>query len=420
MDACLAIIGSGYVGMQIGMAFAKAGLRVIAFDNDKTRIAELRAGKDRYSSIKNFSKFNITFTNDISLLTAANYFIVTISTPVDEYLIPDLSAITSATKSVGQTIKKDDLIVFESTLFPGATEEILIPILEEQSGLQSGIDFYVGYSPERVVPGSKEYGLDTIVKIISGQNSEALAKVKNLYQLALSELYCAPTIKVAEASKILENIQRDVNIALMNEYAQIMNKMDISIHEVLLAANTKWNFLPFKPGLVGGHCISVDPLYLTYQANKYKAKSNLIAQARQINEDFVFYLCDSLIRLLSMQGFSLQASKVGLLGLSFKANVSDTRNSLSIELYKLLEQYGIEMYAIDPLVDHKKLTLNWSDWENSPPLQAVLLAQDHDAFIKQGYKALCSKLLKKGIFMDVPGVFAGQDNGRKDIIYLGF
>ncbi len=258
------------------------------------------------------------FTHDSKLLSRANYFIVTISTPVDKNLIPDLSALENATQMIGQIIKKNNVIIFESTVYPGATEERLIPILEQQSGLKSGIDFYVGYSPERIVPGSKDHLLEKETKVISAQNKKALSKIKALYQNFSIELYEAPTIRVAEASKLLENIQRDVNIALMNEYAQIMYKMNISFHEVMQAATTKWNFIPFKPGLVGGHCISVDPYYLIYQAQQWGARVDLISQARKVNEQFIHFVYDVLVKLLQHQGFSLANAKIIILGMSYK------------------------------------------------------------------------------------------------------
>lgn len=417
MKKSLAIIGTGYVGMRIGLKFAQSGFHVLAYDKDIKRVEDLKKGIDRRHDVKDFSQYNILFTSDIDSLLAVSSFIITVSTPLDKHLIPDLSSLKDAARTIGAVLKKDDLVVFESTVYPGATEEDLIPILEQQSNLKSGIDFYVAYSPERIVFGDAEYGLDKDIKVISAQNKKALGKIIKLYRYLSCELHCASSIRVAEASKLLENIQRDVNIALMNEYTQIMNKMDISMQDVLLTAKTKWNFAPYKPGLVGGHCIPMDPYYLIYQANKYKASSELITKARQVNEDLPHYICDSLIKLLSQQGLLTQDAKILLLGISFKPNVADTRHSLSIELYKMLEQYDIEILALDPLVDREKNILNWVDWKDIPQCHGLILIQEHDFFLKIGLKKLCSILKENAVFMDIPGVFADKKDHFENIIY---
>jgi len=365
------------------------------------------------------SGLNIKFTDETTLLSPVKNFIIALPTPVSLHLVPDLSALEQAATMLGGILKKDDVVVFESTVFPGATEELIIPILERESRLKSGYEFYVGYSPERFIPGSVEHGLNMDVKVISAQNEQALTRVKELYeQGGFVRLYSVPSIKIAEACKLLENIQRDVNIALMNEYAAVMSAMDISIHDVLAAAKTKWNFLSFKPGLVGGHCISVDPYYLIYQANKYGVSTNLISTARQVNEQFIHFIADSLIKLLTNQGICIGHAKVVLAGISFKPNVSDTRHSLSIELYKLLESYGIEVFALDPIAWRYGLDLNWVEWEDMPISNAMLFIQDHDFFIEQGLTKLTQKLVKNAVFMDLPGVFSDHDR-CSDFVYWG-
>ncbi len=418
MNKTVAVVGAGYVGMQVAVIFAKSGFEVIAYDIDKCRIDELNHGIDKYLELNQCVGLNITFTYEIDLLAIAKNYIVALPTPVNPHLVPDLSALEQAATTLGRIIKKDDVIVFESTVFPGATEELMIPILARESGLKSGCEFYVGYSPERVIPGNVEHGLAKDAKIISAENEPALKRVRELYeQGGFTNLYPVPTMKIAEASKLLENIQRDVNIALMNEYASVMSAMGIPIHDVLTAAKTKWNFLPFKPGLVGGHCIPVDPYYLIYQANKYGVSTNLISSSRQVNEQFIHFIADTLIKLLTNQGIPISRAKVVLAGISFKPNVSDTRHSLSIELCKLLETYDIEVVALDPIANRHDLNLNWVEWEDMPVCDAMILIQEHDFFIKQGLGNLTKKLVKNAVFMDIPGVFANHNDDS--FVYWG-
>lgn len=418
MNPVVAIIGAGYVGMQMAAMLSNAGLRVIAFDKSQQRIDNLIQGFDNYNELKQIDSSSIEFSSEVNALSNANYYIITLPTPINIHSVPDLKYIKDGAKLIASVLKKKDVVIFESTVFPGATEDVMIPILESISGLKSGRDFYVGYSPERVVPGDELHNYYQDVKVISGQNNIALQKIEALYQDLLSlKLHVAPSIKVAESCKLLENIQRDVNVALMNEFSQIMGKMDIKMEDVLAAAQTKWNFLPFKPGFVGGHCIPLDPYYLIYQAHQYGASSNLISTARDVNEHFPDYIFQILIQLLSNQDISISGAKVGLFGISFKPNVSDTRHSLSVKLYQMLQGFNMRLYAYDPLVTIKNDDLNWVDWEAMPRCNAIVLIQQHDVFIQNGLKKLIEKLDSNGVFMDLPGTFHKQSKDYPQITY---
>ncbi|MBA2648688.1 MAG: nucleotide sugar dehydrogenase [Legionella sp.] len=412
------IIGVGYVGLQNAITFSKTGLNVIGFDHNKDRIIELSRGFDRNRESFNFTCANLTFTDDINKIANANFYIISIPTPINEHLVPNIYPLKIAANEIGQIIKKGDVVILESTVFPGATRDLLIPILEEQSKLKSGIDFFVGYSSERINPGDTSHNLDNVSKVISGQNREALIKIQKFYQkIPKLVLHCAPSMEVAESSKLLENIQRDVNIALMNEYARIMEKMGISIHDVTDAAKTKWNFLPFKPGLVGGHCIPEDPYYLIYQANKVGISPNLIACARQTNEQFVNFIMDMAIKLLTKQGLSINNAKIAILGASFKPNVPDIRHSLSIVLYKNLEEMGMEVVICDPLCHKADLKLQWVELIQLDNCQAIILAQEHHELLKISINEYSQKIINNGIFIDIPGAFTKKALFRADIAY---
>jgi UDP-N-acetyl-D-galactosamine dehydrogenase len=417
MKGKIAIIGTGFSGLQLAAIFAKSGCEVTAFDMDVERIEELDEKKrDPYCLDHDFSHDKIHFTSNPNHLLEATTYIAAVPTPLNPYFVPDLSTLKNVSKVIGKVLKKMDLVIFVSTVFPGATEELLIPIMEEECGLQSGRDFYVGYSLDRSDNGDPEHGIAQEINVIAGENAEVLQKIKLLFHEAGLKTYCAPTIKVAEASKLIESIQRDVNIALMNEYAQIMEKMSIPIYDVLKTAQTKWNFLPFKPGLVGGLGIPVDPYYLIYRANGFGINPNLISISRQINEQFIHFIANSLLRLLNQQKLSAHESKVVICGISYKANVSEARHSLSIKLYNLLEQYGLTLYAFDPCAKKQDLQLKWVDWEEVPQCEAIILVQPHDAFLKIGIRNLCTKLKENTVFMDIPGIFCEQSLGRDDII----
>lgn len=360
MNQIIAIIGIGYVGLHSALAFSKAGIKVIAFDIDEQRIKDLSTGVDINQEKTTINDNNLLFTNDPEQLKEATFYLISVPTPLNEHKVPDLHALKAASRIVATVLKKDDVVILESTVFPGATRELLIPILNQNSGLINDIDFFVGYSSERIVPGDEKLTtLTTATKVVSGESEAALKKIVGLYQnLPGLKIHCATSLEVAESSKLLENIQRNVNIALMNEFAQIMNKMGVSIYEVLDAAKTKQNFVPFTPGLVGGHCIPEDPYYLLYQANKTDSVSNLIQCACQTNQQFYQFIINMTVKLLTKQGVLLHHAKVAVLGISFKANVTDTRHSLSINLYEGLKSLEINAVACDPLVNTSKIKLD--------------------------------------------------------------
>lgn len=416
MKKIIGVIGIGYVGLQNAIAISKAGFMVIGFDKDKNRVTELQQGIDKNQEAVNFSNSNLIFTDDLATLTEANHFLISVPTPINERRIPNVFPLKSASRMLADIIKKDDVVVLESTVFPGATRELLIPILEEQSGLKSGLDFFVGYSSERIVPGDTHSKNTT--KVISGQNAEALKRIKALYEdISSLKLHCAPSIEVAESSKLLENIQRDVNIALMNEFAQIMETMNLSIHDVLDAAKTKWNFLPFTAGLVGGHCIPEDPYYLIYQANKSGGVHSLISCARQTNEQFYHFITEVLVKLLTQQGIALRDAKIGILGMSFKANVTDMRHSLSIVLYQALKALGMHPVACDSRVKRIANGIEWQDLDQLENCQALIICQAHNEFLEAGSEVLRSKLVPNGVFIDIPGIFSKLNDFREEVKY---
>ncbi|KTC66313.1 protein capL (plasmid) [Legionella adelaidensis] len=397
----IAIIGVGYVGLELVLAFAKAKVKVYGYDIDENRIRSLRATK------KNAF---LLFTHSKEDIKNVNYFIIAVPTTLNDHHIPDLLPIKNASRLIGSLLKKGDTVIIESSLFPGATEEIVIPLLEEGSGLKSGEDFFVGFSPERLDPGSSHSSLENSVKVYAGQNDIAAKKIEELYQKLPIKLYKVSSLKSAEACKLIENIQRDVNIALMNEYAMLLNKMGIPSSEVFNAAATKWNFLSYKPGLVGGYCIPINPYYLLYQANKYGIDANLIRTARQVNENFIYFILHVLLKLLNNSHLSLKQSKVAILGLSYKPDISETRFSLALSLYYLLVDYGFTVFPIDPCVDKHSLPFELCTIDSIPSCDAILVLQEHAVFKEWGIEKITKKLNYSGIFMDIPGIFI---NGKK-------
>ncbi len=336
----LSIIGLGYVGMPIAIAFAKM-VKVIGFDINKAKIALYEAGVDPTKEVGDEVIRNtlVEFTSDECKLRQAKFHIVAVPTPVYDDHTPDLSPVENASKVLGRNLEKGSIIVFESTVYPGVTEDICIPILERESGLKCGLDFFVGYSPERINPGDKVHRLETITKIVSGMDAQTLNTIAKVYELVVKAgVYKAPSIKIAEAAKVIENSQRDINIAFMNELSIIFNKMGISTKEVLKAASTKWNFLNFSPGLVGGHCIGVDPYYLTYKAEQLGYHSQIILSGRRINDDMGRYVAENVVKKLISVGSSVKSAKVLILGFSFKENCPDTRNTKVIDIIKELRE----------------------------------------------------------------------------------
>ncbi|HCR54107.1 MAG TPA: Vi polysaccharide biosynthesis protein VipA/TviB [Cytophagales bacterium] len=354
----IGIIGLGYVGLPLAVEFGKI-IEVVGFDIDKSRIHELQNGFDRTREVDSAElkeAVKLSFSSDIKDLTDVNYFIVTVPTPVDEFKKPDLRPVESASRTVGKALKKGDIAIFESTVYPGCTEEICVPILEKESGLKFNEDFFCGYSPERINPGDKLHRVTTIKKVTSGSTPEIAEKVDQLYKKIIKAgTHKASSIKVAEAAKVIENSQRDLNIAFVNELALIFEKVGIDTHEVLEAAGTKWNFLPFKPGLVGGHCIGVDPYYLTYKAEGLGYRPEVILSGRRINDNMPVYIANAVIKLMAKNDLPINKSRILVLGVTFKEDCPDIRNSKVADVIKELQTYGAIVDVYDPHADAKEV-----------------------------------------------------------------
>jgi len=349
----ISVVGLGYVGLPVAVEFGKAE-RVIGFDINPRRIAELQRGLDHTNEVApaDLKKADVLYTCDPADLKAADFHIVAVPTPVDEAKRPDLTPVIKASETVGRQLKKGDIVVYESTVYPGATEEDCVPVLERESGLKCGADFFVGYSPERINPGDKQHTFKTITKVVSGQTPEILEIVAEVYaSVVTAGVHKAASIKVAEAAKVIENTQRDLNIALMNELALIFHKMGIDTRDVLAAAGTKWNFLPFEPGLVGGHCIGVDPYYLTHKAAIMGYMPQVILSGRRINDGMGEYIAAETVKAMIHDGKSVKGCVVTVLGLTFKENVPDLRNTRVIDIVHALRDYAVEVQVHDPMVD---------------------------------------------------------------------
>ena len=403
----LAVIGLGYVGLPVAVAFGRQGTPVIGFDIDTARIRELKAGHDRTREVEahDLGHSTLVFTSDPAELSVADFFIVTVPTPIDQARRPDLTALLRASAMVGKALKKGDIVVYESTVYPGATEEDCLPILEQVSGLSAGRDFTVGYSPERINPGDRAHRFETITKVVAGQDARTLDIIAAVYgSVVTAGLHKAPSIKVAEAAKVIENAQRDLNIAFMNELSAIFHQLDIDTGEVLSAAATKWNFINFTPGLVGGHCIGVDPYYLTFRAQKGGYHPDVILAGRRINDSIGIRVARECLRRLLKTG--TQAPRVTVLGLTFKENVVDIRNSQVIDIIRELQSFGVSVQVSDPLADDAAALKEYGlTLQKEPqPADAVVLAVAHDVYRKSGWQ-LIARLLKngRGLVMDVKG-----------------
>ena len=350
----IGVIGLGYVGLPLAVEFGKK-YEVIGFDINAERIQELKDGYDRTREVTREelkSAAQLSYTCNVEEVRAANFFIVTVPTPVDEFKTPDLRPLQSASKTVGSVLKKNDVVIYESTVYPGCTEEVCVPVLEKESGLKFNVDFFCGYSPERINPGDKEHRLSTIKKVTSGSTPEIADKVDALYKSIITAgTHKASSIKVAEAAKVIENSQRDINIAFVNELALIFDRIGIDTQEVLEAAGTKWNFLPFKPGLVGGHCIGVDPYYLTYKADSLGYHSQVILAGRRINDNMGIYIANSVIKLMAQHDLPINNAKVLMLGITFKENCPDRRNSKVVDVVRELQSFGTLVDIYDPQAD---------------------------------------------------------------------
>lgn len=382
----VSLVGLGYVGMPIAVAFAKK-IKVVGFDLNAAKIDLYKKGIDPTNEVGNdvIANTTVEFTADASKLKEAKFHIVAVPTPVNDDHTPDLSPVEGASRILGQNLTKGSVVVFESTVYPGVTEDICVPILEKESGLKCGVDFKIGYSPERINPGDKVHRLETITKIVSGMDEETLDTVAKVYELVVEAgVYRAESIKVAEAAKVIENSQRDINIAFMNELSMIFHKMGIDTKAVLEAAGTKWNFLKFFPGLVGGHCIGVDPYYLTYKAEELGYHSQIILSGRRINDDMGKYVAESLVKNLIKSNIQVQGAKVAILGFTFKENCPDTRNTKVIDIYKELQEYGITPIVVDPAADAdeaKRLYgIEFQNMDAVKQMDAVVIAVAHTAF----------------------------------------
>ena len=396
----IAVIGLGYVGLPVAVAFAREGFAVTGFDIDASRIQELRSGQDRTREVEtaDLKHAALRFTSEADSLRESDFFIVTVPTPIDEARQPDLRAMFEASRLVGAALKKGDIVVYESTVYPGAVEEECAPILQQCSGLRAGADFNVGYSPERINPGDKQHRFESITKVISAQNGETLDIVASVYGAVVKAgIHRAPSIKVAEAAKVIENTQRDLNIAFMNELSLIFRALEIDTGDVLAAARTKWNFLPFQPGLVGGHCIGVDPYYLTYRAEKAGYHPEVILAGRRINDGMGQRVAKECVRgLLRRKG---AGGVVTILGLTFKENVPDTRNSRVVDIVRELESFGLKVQVHDPLASPEdakhEYGLTITELGALRPADAVILAVAHGSYIEGGWP-LIQKLLIDG------------------------
>jgi UDP-N-acetyl-D-galactosamine dehydrogenase len=396
----IAVIGLGYVGLPVAVAFARSGASVVGFDIDSRRVAELRAGTDRTREVEpsDLSHRTLAYENDPASLSRSDFFIVTVPTPVDAACQPDLGAMLKASETVGRALKKGDIVVYESTVYPGAVEEDCVPVLERVSGLGCGSDFTVGYSPERINPGDKAHRFESIVKVVSGQDARTLGIVADVYgSVVKAGIHRAPSIKVAEAAKVIENAQRDLNIAFMNELSAIFQKMGIDTSDVLAAAGTKWNFQNFQPGLVGGHCIGVDPYYLTYRAEKAGYHPEIILAGRRINDGMGQRVADECLRHLRNK--SINKPTITILGVTFKENVPDIRNSKVFDIARALGKAGVPVQMQDPLASTEEAMQEYGislcSFEALRPADAVILAVAHQDYVRGGWP-LITGLLKGG------------------------
>ena len=413
----LAIIGLGYVGLPIALEFAKQ-IKVIGFDIHSGRVEMMRNKIDPSQELEAsaFEGCDIEFTDSLDVLSRANFYIVAVPTPVDEHNVPDLLPIKRASETVGKVIKKGDYVVFESTVYPGCTEEDCVPIIEKFSGLKMKTDFMVGYSPERINPGDKEHTITSIVKVVSGCCGESLDIIAKVYELVVKAgVHKASSIKVAEAAKIIENTQRDLNIALMNELSIIFDKMNINTYEVLAAAGTKWNFLKFQPGLVGGHCIGVDPYYLTYKSRQLGYDSQVILAGRTINDGMAGYVAKKVLQHIIQNNGNIKDAKVLVMGATFKENVSDIRNSKVADVVKELKSYSLNVDVTDPHADSDELNHEYGFHlvkDHADDYAAVIVTVPHNDYGKLDDSYFASITKEKALIADLKGTYSGKIKTR--------
>ena len=415
----IALVGLGYVGMPIAVEFSKH-VDVIGFDINKSKIEAYKRGEDPTQEVgdEGIRSSKVDWTYDETRLKEAKFIIVAVPTPVNDDTTPDLTPVIGSSEIVGRNLAKGSIIVYESTVYPGVTEEICVPILEKESGLKCGVDFKVGYSPERINPGDKVHRLTTIKKIVSGMDEESLDEIAHIYEIVVAAgVHRASSIKVAEAAKVIENSQRDINIAFMNELSIIFNKMGIDTLEVLEAAGTKWNFLPFRPGLVGGHCIGIDPYYLTYRAEQFGYHSQIILAGRRINDDMGKYVAEQTVKQLIKANKTIKEAKVGILGITFKEDCPDARNSKVYDIIKELHEYGIEPIVCDPVADapdaKRFYGVDLVDISNIKNLDCLIIAVMHKEFKELSNEQIHNMFKEndnsKNIIIDVKGARNKQE-----------
>ncbi|MBR0535933.1 MAG: nucleotide sugar dehydrogenase [Clostridia bacterium] len=420
----ISLVGLGYVGMPIAIAFARK-VEVIGFDLNEKKIETYKAGIDPTNEVGDdvIKATTVEFTADETRLRDAKFHIVAVPTPVNSDHTPDLTPVEGASRIVGRNLTKGSIVVYESTVYPGVTEEICIPILEKESGLKCGVDFKVGYSPERINPGDKVHRLETIVKIVSGMDEESLEEIARVYELVVEAgVHRASCIKVAEAAKVIENSQRDINIAFMNELSIIFNKMNIDTKAVLEAAGTKWNFLKFYPGLVGGHCIGVDPYYLTYKAEDMGYHSQVILAGRRINDDMGKYVAENIVKSLIKANKNVNSARVAILGFTFKENCPDTRNTKVYDIVEELREYGIEPVVADPAADAAEAKqlygIEFCDIDEIRDMDAVVVAVAHDCFADLTQSDIEKHFAEgKRVLVDIKGIYNREEYEAADYIY---
>ncbi|WP_404354087.1 nucleotide sugar dehydrogenase [Exiguobacterium aurantiacum] len=425
-EANISLVGLGYVGMPIAVAFARKA-NVIGFDISEEKVDLYKQGIDPTKEVGNevIKETTVQFTSDESELKNAKFHIVAVPTPVNSDHTPDLRPIQSASRTLGRNLTKGAIVVYESTVYPGVTEDICVPILEQESGLKCGIDFKVGYSPERINPGDTVHRLETIIKVVAGMDEESLDIISKVYELVVDAgVYKAESIKVAEAAKVIENSQRDINIAFMNELSIIFNKMGIDTKAVLKAAGTKWNFLNFSPGLVGGHCIGVDPYYLTYKAEQLGYRSQIILSGRRINDDMGKYVVENLIKNLIKSNISVQDAKVAILGFTFKEDCPDTRNTRVIDIVEELKEYGITPMIADPVADIEEAKheygVSFNSIEEVKEMDAVILAVAHKEFMELSESEISAWFKSSNdnkVLLDIKGVLDRNEYEAKEYKY---
>lgn len=423
-DTTVAVIGLGYVGLPLALAFG-AKHKTIGFDLNKQRISELKNKVDRTgeAGLEAFEDaVKIYFTEDEKDLKDADFIIIAVPTPIDNARQPDLTPVIKASEFAGRNLKKGAVVIFESTVYPGVTEEVCVPILEKESGYSWKKDFHVGYSPERINPGDKEHTIKKTIKVVSGDDEETLNKVAELYEAIINAgVYRAASIKEAEAAKVIENTQRDLNIALINELAIIFDRLGIDTINVLEAAGSKWNFLPFRPGLVGGHCIGVDPYYLTYRAEMAGYHPEVILAGRRINDNMGQFIVQKTVKMMINAGHNIKNSRVGVLGLTFKEDCPDLRNSRVIDIIDELKTYGVDVLVHDPMAESdeavKYYNVNLSSWDEMKELDAVIIAVGHSFYRNISVDTYAEKLIHRGCLVDVKSILDDAEAKRKGLNY---